>query len=296
MNKNWPAYSLIFAAFMWGFLWYPVRIFREAGMSGLWASLIMFISAILVGFVLMRGHWQELKGHPKRLLGIALASGWCNAAFIVAIAEKDAARVVLLFYLSPVWTILLGMLVLHERPQRSVLYVCIVAFFGAMLMLWNPAEGFPWPRDWVDWLAISSGVSFAIMNVLIRDLQQVSVTSKAFISWIGVLVIAIPWLLFDFMLQSPEITNFLPVTSLSIWLACIALGVFGIVSMTLSVQYGVTKLPVYKSSIILLAEVAVTVITTQLLSDEILSTMAWIGGTLIVGASLMFALASEHES
>ena len=92
----------------------------------------------------------------------------------------------------------LGAIFLKEWPKRSAVYVCIIALIGAMLMLWNPKQGIPWPRDMVDWLAISSGISFAIMNVLIRDLQQVPVVSKAFVSWFGVALVAFLWLVVDY--------------------------------------------------------------------------------------------------
>ncbi len=283
---------------MWGFLWYPVRLFNQAGLSGLWTALIMYLSACAIGLFLMRGHWRELAAYPGKLLGIALASGWCNTAFIVAIAEKDASRVVLLFYLAPVWTIILGMIFLKERPKVSALYVCIFAFIGAMLMLWNPGKGFPWPRDSVDWLAISAGFSFAIMNVLIRDLQRVSIPAKAFISWIGVIIIVCLWMAFKYFLapiNSGVTHSFVPQLAWTVWLACVALGAFGIVSMTLAVQYGVTKIPLYQSSIILLVEVAVTVISEHFLSEDRLSLLAWVGGALIVGASVIFALTIEKS-
>lgn len=296
MRTNWPAYNLLFAAVMWGLLWYPVRLLSQAGLPGLWSTLTMYASAVFVGLYLMRGHWQQLLQYPRRMLGIVLASGWCNTAFIVAIAEKDAARVVLLFHLAPVWTIVMGAIFLKERPESTALTVCGLAMTGAVFMLWNPDEGMLWPRDWVDWLALSSGFSFAILNILIRDLQQVSLTGKAFTSWLGVLIVALLWILFTQTDNQIDIAGLIPQVNYAVWFGAAVLGAVAIVTMTLAVQYGVTHLPLYKSSIILLVEVAVTVISTQFLSNDQMTIMAWLGGAFIMSASLVFALALERKT
>ena len=300
-RQAWPAYNLIFAAILWGLLWIPLQRFAEQGFNGFWASSVMYGFAVTLGCVLMMGRWRELGMSPGKLLGISLASGWCNLTFIVAVAEGDAARVVLLFYLSPVWTILLGIVALKEKPSRAAWYVCLVAIVGAMAMLWNPSIGMPWPHNRFEWLAISSGMSFAIMNVLIRDLQTVSVRTKAFMSWVGVFIVACVWLGVQWRFSGSShgggvlsAHDFVPKVDAWVWWSCVVLGLAAIVPMTLSVQYGVTKFPVYKSSIILLTEVAVTVVSWQLLSDNQMTLKDWIGGSLIVSASVLFALRVER--
>ncbi len=277
--------SLLLAAFMWGLFWIPLRCFHQQGVDGLWSSLFIYTAAMVFGAGLMRGRWHELRRTPWRLVAIALASGWCNISFIVAVAEKDAARVVLLFYLAPVWSIMLGILFLHERPGPVALAIGLLAIAGAGLMLWDPQQKSIWPRDRNDWLALSSGFSFAVANVLVRGLPQAGVLAKSFVSWCGVVFVGAVGVL---VLHHP-----LPSVSVALGSGLVLLGVLGVVVMTLLVQYGVSRLPVYRSAVILLFEVFVTLVSSQLLSDEHLSPSAWAGGALIVAAAAVSALSAK---
>ena len=70
---------------------------------------------------------------------------------------------------------------------------------------------------------------------------------------------------------------------------CVVLGVVGFTTMTLTVQYGVTHMPVYRSAVILLFEIVVAAVSTQLLTDEVISPREWIGGGLIIMAAMTSA-------
>ena len=287
--EHWPAGSLLLAAVMWGLFWLPLRYFHQQGIDGLWSSVIVYLAALVAGVGLMRHHWHELRNTPWRLVAIAFASGWCNISFIVAVAEKDAARVVLLFYLAPVWSIMLGILFLHERPGLSALVISLLAITGAGLMLWDPQQGAVWPRDRNDWLALSSGFSFAVANVLVRGLPQAGAMTKSFVTWCGVVLVGGVGVLLLYHPQHYPV----PQIPLSLWPWLLLVGAPGVVVMTVLVQYGVSRLPVYRSAVILLFEVFVTLLSSQLLSDERLSSMGWLGGALIIAASAVSALAAK---
>ncbi len=55
----------------------------------------------------------------------------------------DVVRVVLLFYLMPLWSVLLARLLLDERLTRLALLRLVLAVAGAGAVLW-PAEGAAW--------------------------------------------------------------------------------------------------------------------------------------------------------
>lgn len=276
-----PVFSLLISATMWGLLWYPLRLFEQQGLNGVWVSLVAFLAATLAGLLLFRHLLHELARRPLLLLALALASGWLNISFIVAVLEGNVVRAVMLFYLSPLWTVLLGRLFLGERLDLFAVLVLLFAMAGAMTMLWDPAIGMPWPQSRADWLAISSGFAFSVSNVLVRGLQDISIQMKALSNWMGVLVIACLWIYLSHG-QFPQ-------TGTHTLLWCIALGVFGFTTMTLTVQYGVTHMPVYRSAIILLFEVVVATVSTQLLTDEVIMVWEWLGGGLIILAAMTSA-------
>jgi drug/metabolite transporter (DMT)-like permease len=148
---------------------------------------------------------------------------------------------------------------------------------GAMIMLWRPTLGIPWPASNADWLALGSGLAFAVSNVVVRGAPQVSIAEKVASTWIGVIVLA-TGLILSFDIPVPSIT--LPVV-----LAAMLLGAAGISCMTALVQYGVTRIPIHRSAVILLFELVAGAISQQLLSNETLTLAEWMGGAFIVLAA-----------
>lgn len=276
-----PVSALLLAASMWGVLWYPLRLLEQAGLQGLWTTLIMYSAASLVGFMLIVRRFHEFSRCPGLLLMMGIANGWTNVAFILAVLDGNVVRVLLLFYLSPLWTVVLGWLVLGERVSALAAISITIALAGALLMLWEPALGFPWPRDRADMLAISSGFAFAVSNVLVRKAQNVSVTTKTMATWVGVALLA------GFLIIYKGLP--VPVVAHQTLAGAIALGVGGIVVMTLAVQYGVTHMPVHRSAVILLFEIVAGAISSQLLTDEIVLPIEWAGGALIIFAAYLSA-------
>lgn len=273
--------SLLLSATLWGLVWYPLRLLETAGLDGLWVSLAAYAAALLLGLPVL---WRMLRDGTHGgswLLLMALASGWLNVSFILAMLDGTVVRVLLLFFLSPLWSLLLAWLLLGERLQPASLVLLVLALAGALVMLWNPALGWPWPQDGADWLALSSGFAFALTNVLARRLEQVSLGVKTVASWCGVLVVTMAGLL---LLQPAW-----PTVGPGPWIGAVLLGWFGFVIMTLAVLYGVSRLPVQRSAIILPVELVVGALSAWWLAEETVHSQEWIGGALIITAAFISA-------
>ncbi|NOY66170.1 MAG: DMT family transporter [Gammaproteobacteria bacterium] len=284
----WPNLSLLFAATLWGVFWYPLRLFDSAGMPAIWVTLVAFSVTSVLGVVFTFRQWRQYLIKPKTLTLIAFAAGWANVGFLVAVVEGNVIRVILLFYLSPIWTVILGHYILKETISFQAFLIFLVAFAGAMVMLWEPSIGFPWPQGLADWLAISAGFTFALSNVYIRSLQMVSIPVKTTASWLGCIIIAVVWVIFV-QVPVPEIPS-------GVWLSSAALGLFGIAFMTLTTQYGITHMPVYRSAIILLFEIIVTAVSAYVLIDETMNLREWIGGIMVGLSAWMIAVSGkQHE-
>ncbi len=272
-----PVFSLLLAATLWGLVWYPLRLLEAQGLQGLWLSLISYGAALLVGLPWLWRARDDWKRDGTVLALMTLAVGWCNVSFVIAILDGTVVRVLLLFYLSPLWALILGWLILGERPGRGSLVVFALAVAGAVIMLWDPALGFPWPRDTADWLAASSGLTFAFANVMVRKLRHLGMYAKASANWLGVVLVAGVWIL---LAGEPE-----PAVEPAAWLGAIGLGWAGFVVMTVSVIYGVTHMPVHRSAVILLFEIVVGAVSSMLLTDEQIQLQEWVGGALILAAA-----------
>jgi drug/metabolite transporter (DMT)-like permease len=282
-----PILALLATAFFWGLLWYPMRWLAGHGVPGLWGTGILFASAFVVGSPLLWRYRTQLTARPALLVGLMLANGWCNTAFILAVLEGQVVRVLLLFYLSPIWAVLLARLLLGERmPSRAWLTLAL-AMGGALIILWQPSLGVPWPRGHADWLAISSGLGFAFSNVLIRMGQDLAIGLKVVTAWLGVTVLTGVLLLSGAGGQIEW--NVTPV------MVAVLLGMVGIVVMSVCLMFGVTRMPVHRSAVILLFEVMVGAVSAQWLAHEALGSREWLGGILILGAAWLASRQQLHD-
>jgi drug/metabolite transporter (DMT)-like permease len=272
--------GLLFGAIAWGIIWYPYRLLDQAGVSGIAASAATYAVALVLGGVLFGGSWRKVLVHPATMLPLMLAAGWTNLAYVLAVIDGEVMRVLLLFYLSPLWTLLLARMLLDEPTGRRGLLVIALSLAGAFVMLWRPSLGLPLPHNGAEWLGFSAGLSFALTNVLTRRATHLTLEAKSFAIWGGVVVLALLLLPFSrIVLPSPaQITAFH-------WLLMLVLGVILMVT-TLLVQYGVTHTRVTRASVIFLFELVVASISSYWLAGEVLSMHEWVGGAMIVAATL----------
>ena len=278
---------LLVAATLWGVFWYPLRLLDDQGLSGAWASLLIYTGTLVFAIPIVIRRYNEILASPYLLLAIMVFSGWCNISFILAIVEGEIVRVILLFYLSPIWATILARLVLKEELTLKARATIVLALAGAMAMLWSPEFGYPWPRSGADWLALSSGMAFAVTNIFTRMARQTSIQIKTAAAWFGVVLIAgiIIFLQDDVTLNVEMGTIYL------------ALGIgFVLMSiMTFCVVYGVSHMPVHRSAVILIFEVVVAAVSTYILSDERLNMREWIGGGIVVIAAYLAALQQKEK-
>lgn len=279
--------SLLFAATMWGIIWYPMRLFEQAGMSVIWVTLIMYLTAGLATipiFIRQRYQWKQI---PADLIWLALAAGATNLAFLVALNEGQVMRVMLLFYLSPLWSVMLGRWWLGETLSFMAIVMFVVAMTGTLLMFWRPDMGFPWPHGLADWLALFASLCFAVNNVLSRKLADVPMVLKTTIVLWGVVAVSIVVLL----LQRAS----LPAVDVSIWFSAILIGGGMIIAMTMAVLYGLARMPVYLAAVIMLFELIVAAISSAILTTEMMSLQEWLGGALIFAAAFGIAQVEKHH-
>ena len=283
-----PVFSLLFTATLWGIVWYPLRQLESQGLAGLWSALISFGAAFLVCSWIFVHNRRQLSGNLCNLLFLSVAAGWTNVAFIMAVLDGTVVRVLLLFYLSPFWAVCLGWIMLGERLDRKSVLVFGIAVCGAIIMLWNEHIGLPWPRDGSDWLAVSAGFGFALSNVYVRKLQDVGVWLKSVSSWAGVVLVAGVWI----VIAGVDI----PGVSTDTCIYAVLLGLCGFLVMTITVQYGVTRMPIHRSAIILLFELVIGALSSMWLTDEQVLAREWIGGGMIVVAALIAARIHAEET
>jgi len=284
-NKNsFAVFGLLFGALCWGIIWYPYRIMSNAGVSGVISSFYTYSIAIILAAIYFSKHWRGVFKLPLSIILLSLVAGWTNLSYVLAIIDGEVMRVMLLFYLSPLWTLILAHFWLKEETHLAGLVAIVTSLLGAYIMLYDPVvSGFPVPRNTAEWLALSSGFGFALTNVMTRKSTHLSLRAKSFAIWIGVIVVCLMAMpLMQISLLSPAMLT--PAN----WLVMALIAVL-LIAATLFVQYGVTRIKATRASVLFLFELVVAAIAAYYLTDETMHINEWIGGALIVAASVFAA-------
>ncbi len=277
-----PVAALLFGAATWGIVWYPYRLLEQAGISGEISTTITYFIALLFGLILFRRSLRSthiFNGQAHLLFWIGFCGAWTNIAYILGVLLGEVMRVLLLFYLAPLWTILFARLLLNEKLSIQGIFVMALSLAGAAMMLWQPGSSFSLPTSHGDWLGILGGFMFALMNVLIRKDQTHHIQLKSIAIWLGVTLVGLGCSL---AIGAPLLLSDISVNS---WLLLLIVGLMLFV-MTIVLQYGLTLVPANQAVIFLLFEIFVAAIAAYLLTNESLSPNEWIGGAMIVSASL----------
>ena len=279
-----PTLALLAGASLWGVVWYPYRLLAEGGLDGLWSTLFTYGLALVVGACVFPRHAAILRRIPPWALLMGLAIGWSNLAYVVAVLEGEVMRVLLLFYLAPLWTVPLARLLLAERLDRRGLAVMALAFAGAATMLWRPELGLPWPASRAEWLGLVAGFLFALGNVLVRKLEGLTDPEKSIVIWAGVVFAALIHLPASRLGAAGAVDLALDHGAL---VAVIGLA---LLVMSLALQYGLSRLAANRAIVILLFELVVAAVAAHYLAGEALRMQDWIGGAFIVAGTLASAL------
>jgi drug/metabolite transporter (DMT)-like permease len=275
-----PLICLLFAATTWGLIWYPYRILQVAGVGGVVSTLASYAIPLVMALPFFWKHLHSARGHLGWLALLALAAGWTNMGYILAVIGGEIMRVVLLFYLAPVWTVIFARWLLGEKLSGWGWLIMAFSFAGALTILWPPGGGLPLPANRAEWIALSAGATFALANVVTRKVEGADMWAKSLVIWSGVTVIALAALALE-----SEPFEFANQVTASVWLLLLGVGV-SVGVMTLAVQYGLSNTPANQAIIIFLFELVVAAISSWFLANEALSLREWIGALMIVAGGL----------
>jgi len=153
--------ALSLSAAAWGLYWFPLRSIENAGLSGSW-SVVFFNACPLI----MLCPW--LVFNFKKLIGIlgptllaAIMIGMAFTLYANGLVETTVVRATLLYYLTPVWSTLIGVMWLSEHLTKARIIAIGVAFLGLFLLLSN-GESSDYPLNIGDLYSFLSGIFWAI--------------------------------------------------------------------------------------------------------------------------------------
>ena len=281
-----PVAGVLSGALVWGLIWYPYRVLQDTGVSGTLATFITYLLAMLCGAFMLPRVWRGLRPYNKGGAGwwaalLVLSAGWTNFGYVLAVLHGEVMRVLLLFYLAPLWTILFSYWLLGERLNRYGYFIIALSFSGAFIMLREPQLGMPLPGNPAEWIGLSAGMAFALSNVVSRRAAHLSVEAKSYSVWLGTVLSAVPLLWWQGGLQNQLLT-----INAQAWLMLALLGIV-LCATSFAVQYALACLSANRAIILFLFELVVAAASSYFLAGEAMHLRDWLGALLIVSASLL---------
>jgi drug/metabolite transporter (DMT)-like permease len=283
-----PALALVFNAFVWGTSWWPFRLLQADGLHPLWATAIVFSLASLAIVAARPAAVRQVLTTPA-LWVLVTAAGVTNASFNWAVTIGDVVRVVLLFYLMPLWTVLLARIVLGERLTPAGWLRIALGLAGAIVVLWPNETGdaaglaLPLPRSLADWLGILGGLSFAFNNVMLRREANRPEEGRALAMFAGGAIVAAA------LAASLTWTGRVPAMPAlaTSWIVPLAALTLLFLAGNLALQYGAARLPANATAVVMLTEVLFASVSAVALGAGTLTTRLALGGGLIVAGALL---------
>jgi len=279
------ATALISNALVWGLSWIPFRALQAAGVHPLWATAMVFTVAVVCLVAWQPGTWRGFTAYPG-LWVLFAAAGLSNVGFNWAVTIGDVVRVALLFYTMPAWAVLLAWLILGERPTQARLLQVALALAGVVLVLKKPGVPWPVPESLADYLALLGGFSFALTNIMLRQLRHAPSAARMLAMFGGgasmASVVAVVAMGGGWVQAVPFASG--AWTSWVGWAAALSVGFIG---GNLALQYGAARLSAVAGSLIMLSEVLFASVSSVMMGVSGADTHTLAGGTMILLAALL---------
>ena len=159
-----PSLGIAFSSGLWGLFWIPVRAVKDAGISAAWTGPSMFACVVVALLPVAIYRWRKFLASDAGFWSACGLAGITFTLYTISFNLTDVVRAMLLFYVSPVWSTLLGLVFLGERLTLNRV-LAIALGIGGLAVVLGAGDGFPWPRQMGDWFALGSGLCWSIASV-----------------------------------------------------------------------------------------------------------------------------------
>ena len=281
-KKMAPQAAILLSTVLWGTLWIPLRELNESGVSGAYATSLSFLLGlvVLLPYAAVKARRILAGGWPLAASGFFLAV--CIALYSEGMVRGEVARVLLLFYLTPVWSTLLARLMLKQPITRRRVLTIALGLSGMAVIL-GDGMSVPVPRSAADWMGLISGIAWGLAMVYLqrtaarRDFDRIFV-ALVFLAPIYFLVTLIPGSRDSLGVEGALMADWVMILA--------ALALIWLVPVIGLTVYGASRLDPGMVAIFLMFEVIIGLASAAWLLDEPFGARELIGAGFIVAAML----------
>jgi drug/metabolite transporter (DMT)-like permease len=282
--------ALFLSAGAWGLYWFPLRTIEEAGIAGSWSVVFFNACPLIVLCPLLVLNFRKLVGVVGPTLLAALMIGMAFTLYSNGLLETTVVRATMLYYLTPAWSTILGVIWLSEPLTRARIIAICVAFAGMFLLLSN-GDSSAYPLNIGDLYSLLSGIFWAIGVATLNRWPKIPILPLATFIFLSTTIISA---IFAGVLHVDPLPDLAMIKiafptaafwSIVVFLPCFCI-IFRISQLLFPGRVG----------ILTMSEVVVAIISAAILiPQETMILMQWVGAIAILLAGLIEVLFGYHK-
>jgi drug/metabolite transporter (DMT)-like permease len=277
--------ALSLSAAAWGLYWFPLRSIENAGLSGSWSVVFFNACPLIVLCPWLVFNFKKLIGVLGPTLLAAIMIGMAFTLYANGLVETTIVRATLLYYLTPVWSTLIGVMWLAEPLTKARIIAIGVAFLGLFLLLSN-GESSDYPLNIGDLYSFLSGIFWAIGVATLNRWSNIPILPLATFIFISTTVISALFAGVFYVDPLPDFTMLKTAfPTAAFWSIFILLPCFCIIFRVSQLLFP------GRVGILTMSEVIVAIVSAAILvPDEKMLLMQWVGAIAILLAGFIEVL------
>ena len=286
--NKFPNLTVIVSCLFWGSYWIPLRYIDSDSNGSLWP---IFFSFLLLSLLLLKPLVKTFyvifyERNYFFFLGCLFAATGITF-YSESLLRGEIAKVVVLFYLCPIWGTIFAKIFLGNKLTLKRLLSIILGIIGLEIMV-GIEKGIIFPTSVVEWIALSAGLSWAMGMTLFHLAKSTSGFEKTALT-----ALIIPFVFLALCLVPDGRTLEMPNQLISVNVIYLWMVLFAVVWLLPSIlltYFSVEILDPGRINILLAFEVAVGFISASLLTNEIIGPREYLGALFVMSACFVDVL------
>ena len=274
---------IVVSSCAWGLYWLPLRSIEQSGIVGSWSIVLVNACPLIILVPLIFFNLDKLKKYPKPILFAGIMIGAAFTFYANGLVQTSVIRATLLFYLSPIWSTIIGIIWLNERLTIARVISIIVALIGLILLLYDFRNQETAMLNFGDFSSILSGLFWALGASILKKWSKLPIIPLTAIVYFSTTSLSILLAIIVYKASIPSLAligqNF---STAFIWSVIVLLPSFCIIFRISQILFP------GRVGILMMSEVAVAVISAKiLLPEEQMVILQWIGASAILLAGVV---------
>ncbi len=274
---------IVVSSCAWGLYWLPLRSIEQSGIVGSWSIVLVNACPLLILVPLIFFNIDKLKKYTKPIFFAGIMIGAAFTFYANGLVQTSVIRATLLFYLSPIWSTIIGIIWLNERLTIARVISIIVALIGLILLLYDFRNQETVILNFGDFSSILSGLFWALGASILKKWSKLPIIPLTAIVYFSTTSLSILLAIMVYKAPVPSLAligqNF---STAFIWSVIVLLPSFCIIFRISQILFP------GRVGILMMSEVAVAVISAKiLLPEEQMVILQWIGASAILLAGVV---------